>query len=450
MKHVLKLKKISSMLWATFSVSLTLAILVYTYSISNNYIVDNQKKILNDYYEIEESKLEQLANSVYEEINYSLVNSENKIDEITKLRVDQAYDTIINYYQNHQEMSNEEIIKDVADSYRSLNNETGEYFFMITSDYESILDNSLLQYDRSTIENLEDITGKKFVREIVQTAIRKGSGYITYYWPREQNEVAIKKKSYVRYIEFLDLVVGTGIYIEDNKEFIKTEVLKSLDRIGRTTKNFAVYDSSGYGVINKNSLVDKNFKKIIENVNEYGETFYYLGSRENLTDEFNILYVRKYDELDWYIVSFTNVGYINKGIDEYESQSSNYLKKLLGGGLLIIALSAVILLIFEKRLLNIVLNRKKDKDIFVDYIMDNIETAILVVDKNFVIEHCNYKGKEVLGFKIFSYRKYNLKKFVKDINFSESRFETKIGNEDVIIETKIIEEKMIVNIFETV
>jgi signal transduction histidine kinase len=63
----------------------------------------------------------------------------------------------------------------------------------------------------------QDAKGKKVVREIVQVAKTKGSGWIEYYWPKPGEQKQSKKLSYVKKAKLPsgeEVAVGSGMYVE--------------------------------------------------------------------------------------------------------------------------------------------------------------------------------------------------------------------------------------------
>jgi signal transduction histidine kinase len=66
------------------------------------------------------------------------------------------------------------------------------------------------------ILNLRDASGKAMVREYIDLAMRRGSGWTTYLWPRpDGSRTPVPKSTYVRRVvtpEGETLIVGAGLY----------------------------------------------------------------------------------------------------------------------------------------------------------------------------------------------------------------------------------------------
>jgi signal transduction histidine kinase len=60
--------------------------------------------------------------------------------------------------------------------------------------------------------NLKDSEGKLFMREMVQVAQTKGTGWVDYKWTNPVSKKIEPKSSYVQRIAGKDLLIGCGIY----------------------------------------------------------------------------------------------------------------------------------------------------------------------------------------------------------------------------------------------
>jgi methyl-accepting chemotaxis protein len=65
------------------------------------------------------------------------------------------------------------------------------------------------------LSEMKDPTGKKLFVEMVQIALQKGSGFITYKWPKPGAEKPVDKTSYVSLFKPWGWVIGNGVYTDD-------------------------------------------------------------------------------------------------------------------------------------------------------------------------------------------------------------------------------------------
>ena len=65
--------------------------------------------------------------------------------------------------------------------------------------------------------DMKDANGKALVREFIETAKTKGSGWVDYMWPKPGEDKPSKKISYIKKAKMPDgemVIVGAGIYVE--------------------------------------------------------------------------------------------------------------------------------------------------------------------------------------------------------------------------------------------
>ncbi|HPL17138.1 MAG TPA: methyl-accepting chemotaxis protein [Spirochaetota bacterium] len=73
------------------------------------------------------------------------------------------------------------------------------------------------------LQDYADPTGKKLFIEMADICRRKGSGFVDYQWQyKDEKDRIVPKISYVRLFKPLGYVIGTGVYIEDVKETMRS------------------------------------------------------------------------------------------------------------------------------------------------------------------------------------------------------------------------------------
>ena len=71
------------------------------------------------------------------------------------------------------------------------------------------------ELETKSIIDLKDANGKAFMREFIETAKGKGSGWVDYMWPKPGEKSPSKKRSYVKRTKMPDgemVIVGAGTY----------------------------------------------------------------------------------------------------------------------------------------------------------------------------------------------------------------------------------------------
>ena len=73
------------------------------------------------------------------------------------------------------------------------------------------------ELETKSIIDLKDANGKAFMREFIETAKTKGSGWVDYMWPKPGEKSPSKKLSYIKRTKMPDgemVIVGAGIYVK--------------------------------------------------------------------------------------------------------------------------------------------------------------------------------------------------------------------------------------------
>lgn len=90
------------------------------------------------------------------------------------------------------------------------------YVFVDTPAGVELVNPAFSTVEGRSILNLRDASGKPMVREYIDLAMRRGSGWTTYLWPRpDGSKTPVPKSTYVRRVvtpEGETLIVGAGLY----------------------------------------------------------------------------------------------------------------------------------------------------------------------------------------------------------------------------------------------
>jgi signal transduction histidine kinase len=73
------------------------------------------------------------------------------------------------------------------------------------------------ELETKSILDMKDANGKAFMREFIETAKTKGSGWVDYMWPKPGEKSPFKKFSYIKRAKMPNeemVILGAGIYVE--------------------------------------------------------------------------------------------------------------------------------------------------------------------------------------------------------------------------------------------
>lgn len=153
-------------------------------------------------------------------------NIRQDYDKNIKEQVQQVI-SLLSCYQAEIEAgvyTKEEGMKRAADKVRNLRYGEDGYFWVDQSDGTNVV---LLGNDTEGTNRLDtkDVTGYEMVRHFIQTAVKEGSCYSDYLYPKEGKTDPMPKRAYTQYYEPFDWVVGTGNYTDyiDDQIALTTE-----------------------------------------------------------------------------------------------------------------------------------------------------------------------------------------------------------------------------------
>ncbi len=243
------MKKIFKNLSITFKISamFTAVIIVFIFLIINNLVT--------------------LSNAIDE-------GAENKLINL----VDNPYSIIDHYYQLSQsgELSEEEAKKVAKEEVKTLSFDKNNYYFILDTNY-TMLTHPNAKLEGTNAEGLEDPSGKKFIKEIVDIASKNGTGFINYVFDKPGHDEPQPKLSYAKHFKEWDWIVSTGIYIDD------------LDAVKSNTAKKSIIAAIFVlvGILAMGALIiipmSRMTKRYIKNIEKYAE----LDFQENLVVEGN-------------------------------------------------------------------------------------------------------------------------------------------------------------------
>ncbi|WP_207061855.1 methyl-accepting chemotaxis protein [Motiliproteus sp. SC1-56] len=92
---------------------------------------------------------------------------------------------------------------------------SNDYFFIIDGDYRMRMHPMKPDLVGRELTAIADAKGDRFFGRLVDNARREGSSLTRYYWSRPNSEAPVPKLSYAKFHPGWDLVVATGVYVDD-------------------------------------------------------------------------------------------------------------------------------------------------------------------------------------------------------------------------------------------
>jgi len=213
----------------------------------------------------------------------------------------------------------------------------GHNDYVFAADYRSVLishPDPLL--NGADFSNKRDSRGNLIVPPMVAGARSAGEGFYSYWWRRLGEQQPSEKLSYYKHIPAFDLVIGTGVYLDDVeaavrlKQTVAVEELRQRLRTTHLAKSGYVYifDGQMNMVIHPNPNIEgKSFSKqlnpstqqpigqLLMAVADKQEGFRYLWDIPSDPGSYvydKISWVRHFKEFDWYICTSAYVGELDE------------------------------------------------------------------------------------------------------------------------------------------
>jgi methyl-accepting chemotaxis protein len=135
----------------------------------------------------------------------------------TKDHVEVTY-TLLNAYDakvRAGELKLDEAQKRAFADIRAMRYGEGDYYFMIDGNAKIVLHGVNSALEGKEMANEKDVQGKFFFQDMAKTGKEKGEGFVDYWWPKTANAKPSPKISYVKMFKPWNLIVGTGIYVDE-------------------------------------------------------------------------------------------------------------------------------------------------------------------------------------------------------------------------------------------
>jgi len=135
----------------------------------------------------------------------------------TQVLVETTYSLLESYYQRSQsaELTEQEARTRALTAISKLRYDSSNYFWLNDYQAKMIMHPIKPALDGKDLANFTDPSGKKIFTEMVQMVKSNGEGFVPYQWPKPGAEKAVDKISFVKGFKPWQLIIGSGVYIDD-------------------------------------------------------------------------------------------------------------------------------------------------------------------------------------------------------------------------------------------
>ena len=239
-----------------------------------------------------------------------------------------------------------------------------DYVFGI--DYRSVtIAHPDLRLNGKDMSQVRDVHGNLVVPPMVDGARKSGEGFHSYWWRRLGEDQPVEKLSYYRHLPTFDLVIGTGLYMDDIEKEMEAQRAIAIEKLRQTLRTtriaktgyMYVFDSKTYMHIHPNPNIEhKSLATLLDPmrgrplapmlmaVADKPEGLHYLWDRPDNPGNYvyeKISWVRHFQPFDWYIASSVYV-------DELHESARFLTGRLLGVFIVGLLLSLIASFLVER------------------------------------------------------------------------------------------------------
>ncbi len=189
----------------------------------------------------EKERLKTHVQAVMEYVHYMRGQTEKRIRNSIKGRVEEAHAIAVNIYnENKDSKSGDEIKKMITDALRPIRfNRNRGYYFAFTMEGIETLFADRPEMEGKNMLPVQGARGEFVVRDMIRLIRTTGEGFYSYTWskPGDKNSEHLKI-AYVKLFEPYGWGIGTGEYAADVEGQIQEEVLERISTIRFETEGY--------------------------------------------------------------------------------------------------------------------------------------------------------------------------------------------------------------------
>ena len=333
-KTLIKIIKYTPFLIVLFTCLLMVTLM---YQEKNRDLKKERLFIEQQYIQSEKERIEQTINTIHNYIKSEEEKTISKLHITLKKKVDIVHKIATNLYnKNKNTLSKKEIINLIKNVVETLRYDNGNGYFSIhTAKGINILQPVFREFEGTNILNKKDASGNYSVQQGIEIANTKGEGFLTWYSRKPDDKLKqFKKVGIVKKFKPYDLIITTGIFIDDYEKNLQNEVLHYLKIMRSKNKGFPFiinYDGDvilhlSDKILNHNIFKEKEFSQVtdfyrgyISNKNNQDGKYIIVKPTVSLgkdTKELKITYVKKFDNWKWVIGTNFKLSEANKIIEQ--------------------------------------------------------------------------------------------------------------------------------------
>jgi len=185
------------------------------------------------YLESQKETLKREVNQALNFVNYMKSQTEKRLQESIKTRVNEAYAIIENIYLKERDIKNtEEIEALIKQALRSLRYNDGRgYYFAFTLEGVETLFEIRPEMEGTNMLQVRGGEGEFVVSDMLAVIREDGEGFYKYTWPKPNQQGSFPRVAFVKLFKPIGWVIGSGEYLDYVEKDIQEECLKWISNI---------------------------------------------------------------------------------------------------------------------------------------------------------------------------------------------------------------------------
>jgi PAS domain S-box-containing protein len=286
------------------------------------------------YLESQRLTLEREVHQALNFVNYMKSQTEKRLQESIKARVNEAYAIIENIYLKESDTKSTEAIEAlIKKTLKSLRYNDGRgYYFAFTLEGVEALFEIRPEMEGTNLLRVRGGEGEFVVSDMLAVIREDGEGFYKYTWPKPNQQGFFPRIAFVKLFEPIGWVIGSGEYLDYVEQTIQEECLKWISNI-KFDKDGYVFAGNWDGLVlsgpetgrNMYDIEDINGVKIVQELIKLakeggGFVEYVLPRFEGQKNAPKISYAVGVPEWQWYIGAGAYVDEIETAIALKQSE----------------------------------------------------------------------------------------------------------------------------------
>jgi len=321
-----------------------------------------------------------------------------------KIVTDMAIHSIKDIYNNYNDLTEDEKKKLAMDRIRSMRYLGTNYLWINDTNYVMRMHPIKRALEGRNLSGLKDSTGKCFVKEFTDIAIKDGMGLVDYLWPRPGSDEPQPKISMSVIFRPWNWIIATGVYMEAAESDIQKQVRSTINNLkyGKDGKDyFYIFSAKSKKMVQhpKEKLIGSDIGSDIYKdpegryllldqlkvAQDKGQGFSWykwpkIGEDKPVT---KMTYVRYFKAWDWVLCTGVYMDDLEKKIDKEVKQIRYRVSKKIIQLTIILAIFALIIFVIVSFLINRwVINPINDAVVELEQISETVADASVMVYEN--------------------------------------------------------------------